>query len=132
MATVLVVDDDTSIRETLRIVMEDAGHAVIEASDGAQALAELRAERDRLVVLLDLVMPAMDGQSVLEAVASDVALRKRHAYIVLTAGGDALVSTIKPYLGSVPVQVVHKPFDIDELTAAIDLAVTQGGSSPQA
>lgn len=127
MTQVLVVDDDTSIRETLRFLMEEAGHGVIEASDGTQALEQLRAAREPLLVLLDLVMPETDGQTVLEAVASNPALKAHHAFIVLTAGNDSLVTTITPYLEALPLQVVRKPFDIDELLAATDRALAQLG-----
>lgn len=125
MAEVLVVDDDTSIRETLRVLMEDAGHTVIEAHSGIEALEQMRAARGHLLVLLDLVMPAMDGGTVLQAVKNDATLRDRHAYIVLTAGNESLLATLSPYLDSLPVQLIRKPFDIDDLLAATDRALTQ-------
>jgi CheY-like chemotaxis protein len=59
---VLVVDDDTEIRETIIEVLEEAGYVAVGAADGAEALAQLRDPADRwCVVLLDLMMPNMDG-----------------------------------------------------------------------
>ena len=61
---ILVVDDDTEIRETIIEVLEEAGYQAVGASDGAQALARLRDHEDRwCVVLLDLMMPIMDGRT---------------------------------------------------------------------
>ena len=61
---VLVVEDDTEIRETMIEVLEEAGYHAIGASDGFEALAQLRDPADRwCVVLLDLMMPNMDGWS---------------------------------------------------------------------
>ncbi|HEV7555297.1 MAG TPA: response regulator [Kofleriaceae bacterium] len=59
---VLVVDDDTEIRETIVEVLEDAGYCAVGVADGVEALAQLRDPEDRwCVVLLDMMMPNMDG-----------------------------------------------------------------------
>lgn len=61
---VLVVDDDTDIRETIIEVLEDAGYQAVGAANGIEALAQLRAPEDSwCVVLLDLMMPQMDGRT---------------------------------------------------------------------
>jgi two-component system, OmpR family, response regulator CpxR len=61
---VLVVDDDKEIRETLIEVLEDAGYEAVGAADGNEALAQLRHPDERwCVVLLDLMMPNMDGRA---------------------------------------------------------------------
>jgi CheY-like chemotaxis protein len=61
---VLVVDDDAEIRSTLIEVLQDAGYEAVGASDGHEALAQLRDPEDRwCVVLLDLMMPNMDGRA---------------------------------------------------------------------
>ncbi len=60
MARLLVIDDDDQVRELLRIALENAGHAVIEAGNGADALALVPSARPELV-LVDIVMPGMDG-----------------------------------------------------------------------
>ena len=68
---ILIVDDDTSIRETLRYVLEDAGYIVTEAQDGLQALEYLRKTPDPVIVLLDMMMPRLDGAGLLGTVAGD-------------------------------------------------------------
>ena len=65
MADVLVVDDDPLIREMLRFVLEDAGHEVRDAPDGEAALEVLRADPPEVMVL-DLMMPKVDGYGVLD------------------------------------------------------------------
>jgi adenylate cyclase len=71
---VLVVDDDPLNRTILRRGLEREGHDVVTAADGVEALAALRADALDLV-LLDIVMPNVDGFAVLEALKSDPALR---------------------------------------------------------
>jgi CheY-like chemotaxis protein len=63
--TVLVVDDDEAIRETVNDVLSDEGYTVLLAENGEQALQHLK-ERHPSVVLLDLMMPVMSGWEVLE------------------------------------------------------------------
>lgn len=66
MATVLVVDDDEGVRESLVLLLDTIGYAVLQAADGAQALRTLRQHHvDALV--LDIAMPRLDGLAVLEA-----------------------------------------------------------------
>ena len=61
---ILVVDDDPDIRETMIEVLEEAGYEAVGAADGVEALAQLRDPEDRwCVVLLDLMMPNMDGRT---------------------------------------------------------------------
>ena len=61
---VLVVDDDNEIRETMVEVLNDEGYEAVGASDGIEALEQLRDPSDRwCLVLLDLMMPNMDGRA---------------------------------------------------------------------
>ena len=66
MAEVLIVDDDPDIRGILAFTMEDAGYVVREAGDGAEAIAAME-KRAPDCVVLDLMMPGLDGFEVLEA-----------------------------------------------------------------
>jgi CheY-like chemotaxis protein len=72
--TVLIVEDDSDVRESVRTVVEEEGYGVVEAADGQQALEYLRAHERPCVVLLDLMMPVMDGWQVLAAMRRDAAL----------------------------------------------------------
>jgi two-component system, OmpR family, alkaline phosphatase synthesis response regulator PhoP len=67
---VLVVDDEPDVLLLCRVNLEFEGYDVVEASDGEQAMERLREQRFD-VVLLDVMMPKMDGWQVLEAVKAD-------------------------------------------------------------
>ena len=59
--SILVVDDEQPIRELLRWMLADAGHAVFEAAEGREALALLRTSQPIDIILSDINMPGMDG-----------------------------------------------------------------------
>ncbi|MEB3222032.1 MAG: response regulator [Candidatus Sericytochromatia bacterium] len=79
--SVLVVDDEPDARHLIGQVLEAAGHSWRGASDGAEALAAIRQARPELVVL-DLLMPNMDGFTVLETLAADASLRSIPVVVV--------------------------------------------------
>jgi CheY-like chemotaxis protein len=112
MARVLIVDDDTDIRMTMRMMLEEiGGHTVLEAEDGESGLRALRASAEPLVVLLDLLMPGMDGIDVLRTVAEDEQLAGQHAFVLVTVSRRARNREFPvSLLMSVP--VVPKPFDM--------------------
>lgn len=137
MAHVLVVDDEPQIRETLRMLLEDAGHSVTLAASGQEGLATLRWQATPQVVLLDVLMPGMDGLAVLRQVVEEPALRK-HGYILMTAESQRLIETAAHVFAALPVTVVRKPFDIDDVTETVaavaervaDSNGSSGASSP--
>ncbi len=116
---ILVVDDDFSIRETLRLALEEDGYTVAEVAEGRSALEYLRHHSDPMVVLLDHVMPGMDGAHTLLAVAQDEYLAKTHAYILLTGSTRNIVAALLRPLGDLSVAVIAKPFDLDELLTTV-------------
>jgi CheY-like chemotaxis protein len=81
---VLVVDDDDGIRESIDDLLRDAGYQVTCVENGQLALAWLREAPRRCVMLLDLMMPVMDGWQVLE-VAEREQLIDRGRIVVITA-----------------------------------------------
>ena len=104
---VLVVEDNTDLREALAVILAGAGYAVLTAADGRDALA-MAADRPPTLVLLDLQMPVMDGQAAL------VGLRQlpEHIPVVFMSAGlrarDAAARhDVEGYL--------EKPFEVDEL-----------------
>lgn len=117
--SVLIVDDDSGIRETLRSLLEDAGYAVFEVLDGFQALEYLRKTPSPMIVLLDLMMPRLDGAGLLGAVAGDTRRLVRHRYILMTATHETLSLAFVHLLTDLAVPVVHKPFDMEQLLAII-------------
>lgn len=120
-APVLVVDDDDSIRETLRFALEDEGYVVLEAQDGAVALDMMRAAACGMVVLLDHVMPLLDGESMLRRLAQEQSVAERHAYVMITASSQVanLEATLTAIPLRSPVAVVRKPFDLETLFGVV-------------
>jgi CheY-like chemotaxis protein len=70
MASVLIVDDSSDVRETLGDLLELEGFSVRRAANGKQALAAVARGRLPDVILLDLVMPGLSGEGVLRALGS--------------------------------------------------------------
>jgi CheY-like chemotaxis protein len=109
---VLVVDDDTGIRDLLEGLLEEEGYNVAAARNGREALELLR-QRTELgphVILLDLMMPVLDGYGVMETLAADPLLRGSHAIIVMSAAQRLMGSHFELANALLP-----KPFAIDDV-----------------
>jgi CheY-like chemotaxis protein len=118
---VLIADDDDEIRLTLRLIMEEGGYIALEAETGEDALQVMRVSKRPLVVLLDVMMPRVDGLDVLRIVAAEEALR-RHAYLLVTAGGKTLPLADAQLITRLGVRIIAKPFDLDALLDAVAAA----------
>ena len=116
---VLIVDDEPDIRQSVRILLEDAGYHIEEAADGLAALEILRSSPHPMVVLLDLMMPKLDGHGMLGVIAGDRRLAERHRYIVMSATHRTLPLPFATLLTSLRITVVAKPFDLDTLLDAV-------------
>lgn len=112
---VLLVDDERSIRTICRVNLEGDGLAVTEAEDGAEALEEVKRERPSLV-LLDVMMPGVDGWSVAEQLAEDDETREIPV-VFLSARASREDHLHAQELGAVG--YVVKPFDPIELAGIV-------------
>jgi CheY-like chemotaxis protein len=112
---ILVVDDDEGIRAALQEVLADAGFQVQGASDGTEALDLLRRESG-WVVLLDLMMPRLDGRQVLQQLQQEPELLKDNKVVLMSAGWR--LDREAPTLSSeIVVASLRKPVDLEELLA---------------
>ena len=109
-ATILVCDDDPSLRELVRAVLGPR-YRFVEAADGAEALTLARELRPDLIVL-DVMLPGLSGIEVLEASAADDELRSIPV-VVITAWSHAEIDA--QVAGAD--RFVSKPFDPDDLSA---------------
>jgi CheY-like chemotaxis protein len=118
-ASILVVDDDPDIRETLRDVIEAEGFAVVTADSGRAALeALIMGLRPRLIVL-DLMMPSLSGWDVLDAIRGDRALADFPVAVVSAAG------SLTPPQGAT--HFLKKPIDLDSLLDLVRDPRPRGG-----
>src|SRR5689334_12169651 len=85
-ATVLIIDDDVGSRKALAEVLTDEGYSVATASDGADGLAYLREGHRPKVILLDLMMPGVDGWDFRAEQKRDDALRRIPVIAISAAG----------------------------------------------
>ena len=112
---VLIVDDSAAVRRLLRELLEAEGYVVQEAADGLAAFLVLSRRVQRYVVLLDYVMPTLDGWKLLQLAAADSRLLSQHAYIVMTAPSSELPSTVVSFLKRLGIPLLHKPLHRDHL-----------------
>ena len=119
--SVLIVEDDPNIRELLQMYLEKDGYAVTVASDGGQGLTKFHAIKPDLV-LLDVMMPVMDGWAVCRAIRAEGST----PVIMLTAKGelDDKVAGLKAGADD----YVTKPFEMKELLARIEAVLRRTGS----
>lgn len=116
---VLVVEDDNINRAMLRMMLDQAGYTVEEATNGKSALARLRRSQERLVALVDLRMPIMDGVQLLEEVAADAALAHQHAYILVSASLDMSLPFVEDLCDRLQAPQLIKPYKLDDLLGLV-------------
>lgn len=112
---ILIVDDEENILELLRFNLENSGYDVIGASNGIDALKLIKEKRPKLV-LLDIMLPGMDGLDVCKEIKKDKDL-KNTSIIMLTAKGEELDKILGLELGAD--DYMTKPFSIRELLARV-------------
>ncbi len=110
---VLVADDDVMIRRLIARTLERESYAVEEARDGAETIEKCRSGAPPTVILLDLMMPRIDGGGVLDWMRENQPELLRHV-VVMTAFTRAAAEVAERYC-----PVIYKPFDLTDLVAAV-------------
>ena len=120
--SVLIAEDDKNIAELLQMYLEKEGYAVTVAPDGGQALSKFRAIKPDLV-LLDVMMPVMDGWGVCRAIRAE----SKTPIIMLTAKGetDDKVNGLKAGADD----YITKPFEMKEVLARIEAVLRRSGTA---
>jgi CheY-like chemotaxis protein len=108
----MVVDDDDDIRETLAGLLEDEGYRVAAYTTGQDALEALKAGLEPRVILLDLMMPVMDGWQF----AAELRKRDEDIPIILLSAARDLRTHAKALSAA---EIIEKPFDLSELLPKI-------------
>ena len=125
MAKILIVEDDDEVRDVLKTLLQDEGHDVSEASDGNEAIEQfLRIPVD--LVILDIVLPDKEG---LETI---IDLRRTHPNVKIMAMSGGGRTSPQDYLDMAKrlgaVEVIAKPFSIDDFLRSVNLALKQDGN----
>ena len=115
MPKILIVDDEPDERFLLRRMFEQAGHKVIEADDGAAALAIVRSSPPDLIVT-DMMMPVMNGAELIRRLRGDPA----------TAGIPIMASTGDPALAIDADVIITKTLPVEDFTAAANALMREG------
>jgi CheY-like chemotaxis protein len=115
---VLIVEDDSAIRGALTDALQDEGFDVATAANGRQALERLRGGPLPAAIVLDLMMPVMDGWDFRNAQLQDPRLRQIPVVVVTAAGFS--VDTVRTQFGDVA--LVPKPVEFFDLVSALERA----------
>ena len=124
MARILIAEDEESIRSLVARALAQDGHAVVTATDGAEALDVLTRERGGFELLLtDIRMPIMDGIALALAAARD------HPHVaILLMSGFADQRERASGLDALIHDVITKPFTLAAIRSAVNAAIAAAGS----
>jgi len=111
---ILVVDDDPGFLRWVTAALEAHGYQVVTAADGREGLARLREEPETSMILLDLLMPGIDGWKFREAQMQEPALASIPTVVITAISHDYLKAGYLP-----GVLVLPKPFDVPQLLAFV-------------
>jgi len=126
MAKILFIEDETALQKTLSAVMEQAGHTVVNAYDGEKGL-ELAQEAAPDLILLDLILPKMDGFSVLEKLKGD---EKTKSIPVIVLTNLESVDDVEKVIGlGATTYLVKANYDLDDIVGKINEVLRPGGST---
>ena len=124
MRKVLVLEDESSIRGFIVINLERAGYEVIEAETGEEALEKLAANPDTRLVLLDIMLPGIDGIEVCRRIR----LRDPHIGIIMLSARSQEMDKVTGLMTGAD-DYVTKPFSPAELTARVDALLRRTGDT---
>lgn len=122
MATVLVVDDEEDIRQLVKVNLELDGHDVLLARDGAEALEAVKTARPDVMVL-DLMMPRVDGWQVLETVKAETDVDIQNIPILMLTAHDSVENRMRGGIEGA-IRYLAKPFSPDELRREVNDAIS--------
>jgi CheY-like chemotaxis protein len=121
---VMVIDDDADIREMIKVLLEVDGYRAVTAIDGVDAMEQLRAGQQPALILVDLMMPRMDGEQFI------VALRRggwTTVPVIVMSGHNVSGTRAGKFRGH---PCLTKPVEIDDLMAVVHRFVGQNISRP--
>jgi CheY-like chemotaxis protein len=118
--TVLVADDNEVAQRLCRRVLEKAGHRVLTASDGQEAVMLALANVPDMI-LMDVAMPGMDGLEAMRQIKA-----QRPAMTIVIASAHSMASDRERFLAAGADDVLSKPFKLTDLTGVVDRLAGHG------
>lgn len=120
MAKVLVIDDEAAMRRTMRRMLEESGHAVIEAANGKEGLAQVESGTPDLIIC-DLIMPEQEG---IETIAKIIEQKPFMPILAISGGGRTHRTDFLKIAERMGARgVLSKPFDATTFMAAVNRAL---------
>jgi CheY-like chemotaxis protein len=116
MATILIIDDDGDVRDTVALILQEAGHRTLSATTGAEG-ARLFAEERPDLVLTDMIMPHSDGIEAIRAMRGGNATARIIAMSGDSFAGNEYYLQLAKRFGAMA--VLPKPFEADELLSIV-------------
>lgn len=126
-ATVLIIDDDTSVRKVAQVRLERGGYRVLTAADGEEGLQLAKAERPH-AILLDILMPRMDGREVLRRLKADPAT---HAIPVILLTVIEAHDDLHEPIGPGWADRISKPYNPEHLLQKVQAVLTIPPPTPK-
>lgn len=122
MSRILVVEDTRLMRDSLVDALASAGHEVVAADTGAQAVAQIAAGADFDLIVTDIIMPEMDG---IQTIMEIQGLRPQARIVAISGGSVRLdkASGLETARRLGALAVLEKPFELDTLLAAVNAAL---------
>lgn len=125
MQRILIADDDPDVRESLRLLLEMQGYVVDEARNGREALLRLNITAPPSLIVLDLMMPVMDGWQFRRAQLENPVLASVPVVVI-----SAVPAHLQRTNELAALRVFAKPFDYDALLEEVDtICMTSGPPS---
>jgi two-component system NtrC family sensor kinase len=124
--SILIVDDEAEIRETLAEILGGARNRVVTAGSGREALERMSAEHYD-VILTDIRMPDLDGRALYQEIEQRwPGLGQRVVFVT----GDTLASTLREFVSECGRPVIEKPFLPGEVRRVVDELATSSKAAP--
>src|SRR5436309_1072634 len=123
---ILVVDDEVSVRHLLQVMLTTEGYEPLLAANGAEGL-QLAHEHLPALVILDWMMPVLDGLATLQALRNDAATAHIPVVMLTARQGDSAMAQAMVHGADF---YMNKPFDAEEMLAVVRRFVRNGAESP--
>ncbi len=127
--TVVCIEDEPGVIELIRLILERRGLGVVGAENGPDGLAAIRQSKPMLV-LLDLMLPGMDGWEVYRRMKADEAM-KNIPVIVVTAKAEGIDEVLAKHIAKVD-DYIKKPFSLQELLQSVERVMARAAATHKA